>query len=464
MSDIVYSLALSSLWPSLFVHDGVHYPTMSFEIVNLALVLVVSVAFIVLASRKFELHPFLALILAALFFGLATGQGFSDTLKTMQAGFGSLMQQIGLVVVLGALLGTVMEKTGAMYTVGLVMANLFRHRVAMAMMATGLLVGIPVFADSGFIILSKMLPAVAPGSVPTVLSLATGLYTTHTLVPPTPGPLTAAVNLGLANDLGLVMLIAACFSVSTGGIAWLLTIKFGRKFTLTQPIEPVTMSRIPGWRAFTPIVIPVLLIAVGASTAFEFFPRNLTPIARVIGMPVYALIIGLVLAFILRPRNTLIDWPRYIGASLQDAGSILLITAAGGAFGATIKSSGLEAMLSSFQFGHGSLAWIMILAFIIAALLKTAQGSTTSAMIITSALLAPVATAAEITSAWHLSLLLMAIAGGGMTVSHVNDSYFWVVARFGSIDHKQLMQSYTPITAVMGLTVLFMAILLALLT
>lgn len=436
----------------------------AFEIVRLLVTLILSVAFIVVASRRFNLHPFLTLIFATLFFGLASGQGFSQTLTSMQSGFGSLVQQIGLVVVLGSLLGTIMEKSGAMFTVGIVMAKVFRHRISLAMLATGLLVGIPVFADSGFIILSKMLPAVAPGNTPILLSLATGLYTTHTLVPPTPGPLTAAANLGLNNHIGLVMLVSACFSLITGLVAWLAASQLGKRFTQQQAIETIATPSMAPWRAFMPIVVPVLLIALGASAAFDFYPPQIARVVVVLGTPVYALLIGVVLAFLFRVPDATVDWSKHIGVSLQDAGGILLITAAGGAFGSTIKSSGVELMLRAWQFDVGGLIWIMIIAFVIAACLKTAQGSTTSAMIITSALMAPVAAAAGVTQAWHLTLMLMAIAGGGMTVSHVNDSYFWVVSRFGVVDHRHLMQSYTPITGIMGLTVLTLALLMALIT
>jgi gluconate:H+ symporter, GntP family len=431
------------------------------EILILFSALGVAITFIIFSARRFNLHPFLALLTTTLFFGIATGQGFAGTLQSIQSGFGSLMQQIGLVVVLGALLGTIMEQSGAMYTLGITMARLFKHRVSLAILATGLLVGIPVFADSGFIILSKMLPAVAPGNVPTVLSLATGLYASHTLVPPTPGPLTAAVNLGLNAHIGFVMLVAIAFSIMAGCVGWITANIFAKHLTSMPSTELMQPTTMPWWRAVLPIGLPIVLIAVGGFR--ELLPMHPTTglTLQVLGTPAYALLVGVTVAYVLRPRALAVEWGKHIGNTMQEAGSVLLITAAGGAFGATIKSSGLESMLRAMEFTSTSIMTIMLIAFAIAALLKTAQGSTTSAMIITSALVGPIAAATGITDTWQRTLLLMALAGGSMTVSHVNDSYFWVIARFGHVDHRKLLQSYTPITAIMGISVFVLALLLS---
>ena len=424
----------------------------------------------ILISRYLNLHAFFSLLLASIVFGLIAGNSFSDILVAMQSGFGSLLSQIGFLVAIGSCLGIVMEKTGAMDVISQRLVYLFgAKRSVLAMTVIGVIVGIPVFCDSGFIILSRLIPSIASQAAinPTQLSLAlsTGLYTTHTLVPPTPGPLAAAANLGLSGSLGTVILIGLVGTIPVACVSYFLSKRVGATIVSSLPssYKRPSVNSISSVKAFLPLILPILLIASGSFPKIVNETNFLSSIIQAVSQPVPALTIGLLLAFTLIQKNQKKEWPAWISEALKDAGIILLITGAGGAFGSVIKSSGIDVILKEYiSDSKMSGVIFLVVAFVVAAILKTAQGSTTSSLIITSSLLAPLAVSAGFTSPVDLAILILAIGGGGMTVSHANDSYFWVVSQFGGIPSKEAFRSYTLITLAQGITALLTSILLLL--
>lgn len=432
--------------------------------------LLVSIGSLVLMSRYLKLHAFFCLLVASLMLGLITGKSFQETISAMQSGFGSLLQQIGFIVALGSCLGIILEKTGAMETISRKMVYFFgAKRSVLALSMIGFVVGIPVFCDSGFIILSRLIPSIASqASVPgasLALSLSSGLYTTHTLVPPTPGPLAAAANLGLAANLGETILIGMIGSVPVVLVSFLFAKKIGRNIILnTVPQTAENVSQPSAIRALLPLAVPIILIT--ASTLPKTFGSTgfINNLLSVTGQPVVALMIGLALAFTLIPREQKTNWPSWITEALKDAGVILLITGAGGAFGYVIKNSGIDLILQTYITSIQASGIIFLVAgFVIASILKTAQGSTTSSMIITSSLLAPLAATAGLATTAKLSILVFAIGGGAMAVSHANDSYFWVVSQFGGLNTRDTLRSFTLLTLIQGLTALATSIILFLL-
>jgi GntP family gluconate:H+ symporter len=432
-----------------------------------AIALLAAILGMIALTRFLKLHAFFSLLLAALFFGVATGQSLAATLQHMQTGFGSLLQQIGLLVALGACLGTALEKTGAMEVVShQVLRTVGRQRTLVAMTLVGVVVGIPVFCDSGFMILSRLVPSVAAQAgtpaAPLSLALAGGLYGSHTLVPPTPGPLAAAANLGLAGHLPLVMGLGLLVSVPLAAVSTWASRRLGTIDTAAENPSPAPQVSMKPWRAFLPLIVPILLI--GSSTFLQMLPVApvMQSLLAAIGHPAIALTIGCLLSVALSKAPTP-QWPAWMAEALREAGVILLITGAGGAFGAVIKNSGIANILEDLL--RGSVVqgtWFLCVGFLVAAVLKTAQGSTTSAMIVTSSLLAPMAAVAGVASPVQLASLLLAIGGGAMTVSHANDSYFWVVSQFGHIAPRDAMRSFTVLTLLQGLTVLACSILLLL--
>jgi gluconate:H+ symporter, GntP family len=437
------------------------------ELLILLVGLIVSISTLVLLNRYLKLHAFFCLLIASFILGIITNISFAKIISAMQTGFGSLLGQIGFVVALGSCLGVMLEKTGAMHVIAEKILSIFgKKRSLLAMSTLGLLVGIPVFCDSGFIILSRLIPTIAaqsgvPGSS-LALALSSGLFTTHSLVPPTPGPLAAATNLGLAENIGTVILIGIIGSIPVGLTGYLLAKKLGKEFFIhMKEMHPEPGHKnVPALKAFLPLIAPIALITLATFPKIFGFTGFFAQVLSIAGQPFIALAIGLLLAIpLVRKRDH--AWPEWINTALMDAGIILLITGAGGAFGSVIRESGLETILKGIFTNYkvyGSL--FIAFAFIIAALLKTAQGSTTSSMIITTSLLAPLIATAGFNEPVHLSALVLAVGSGGMCVSHANDSYFWVVSQFGGITANDALKNFTRITFFQGLTGLATAILI----
>jgi gluconate:H+ symporter, GntP family len=428
--------------------------------------LIVSITALIVVSRYLKLHPFFSLILASLLFGTLMGKPILEIFTSMQAGFGSLLQQIGFLVAIGSCLGIVLERTGAMTTIGSKIIFAFGpKKTVLAMSMIGVLVGIPVFCDSGFIILSRLIPALsASGANPAQLSLAlsSGLYTSHTLVAPTPGPLAAAANLGVASNLGIVILIGLIGSIPVALVSYLLSKRLGANITTTQSTQAeIPLGKHSFLLAILPLIMPIILIASGSLAHLIPTLTSGVSVLQIIGNPSIALLIGLLISTLLISKSQKTEWPGWISEALKDAGIILLITGAGGAFGGVIKSSGVDVILKQYMATSeaGGIIFLLI-GFVLAAILKTAQGSSTSAIIITSSLLIPLTATAGFVSVVDISILILAIGGGAMTVSHANDSYFWVVSQFSGISERDAYRSYTLVTLAQGLTALGTAMLL----
>jgi len=422
--------------------------------------LIISIGALIAASRYLKLHPFFSLILASLLFGTVMNKSIPEVFASMQSGFGMLLQQIGFLVAFGSCLGIILERTGAMTTIGNKIISAFGpNKTVLSMSIIGALVGIPVFCDSGFIILSRLIPALtASGANPVQLSLAlsSGLYTTHNLVPPTPGPLAAAANLGVSSNLGTVILIGLIGSLPVALVAYFLAKKLGTySITSNSTIISSEKSNHSFGLALLPLILPIILIACGSLFG------SWSTIFTTAGTPSIALLLGLISSFFLISSEQKKEWPAWISEALKDAGIILMITGAGGAFGGVIKSSGLDLVLKEYVAdAHSAGVIFLLIGFILAAILKTAQGSSTSSLLITSSLLFPLTAAAGFTSAMDISILILAIGGGAMTVSHANDSYFWVVSQFSGIGEHEAYKSYTLITFAQGITALITSIIL----
>lgn len=432
-----------------------------------------AVLFIILVSRFLRWHPFIGLLGATVLFALMIQMPANIFIESAITGFISLLQQIGPLVLAGTCLGTVLDKTGAIHSVSATILRWFTPRhTLLAINFAGLMIGIPVFCDSGFIILSRLIPSLAAQTTlaPTALSLslASGLYTTHTLVPPTAGPLAAAANLGVDAYLGTAILNGIMISVLVGIVSVALSRLLGRHVSADwTAVEEATevVARPPALLSFTPLVLPVALIALGNFAALAHFPPEVFKVLAFVGKPPVAIGIGLLFTLPLFKYRRKAQWPTWFAAAIKNALGILLITGGGGAFGAVIKNSGLQSVLTetlSKAPAH-SVAFLFI-AFVIAALLKTAQGSTTSAMIIGSLLVAPLAARAGFSTPYQLSLLVTSIGGGAMCVSHANDSFFWVVSKFGNIKPGDALRSFTLLTFLQGVTVFLISVILFLIT
>lgn len=440
----------------------------------LFVVLGLAVAGIVLATARLKVHPFLALIGAALFTGIATGMPLASVAQSMNDGFGTMMRNIGLVIVAGTLIGVILEKSGAALRMAeVVLRRVGPSRPQLAMSITGAIASVPVFCDSGFVILSSLNKALAQRArVPLAsmsVALATGLYATHTLVPPTPGPIAVADNLGASDHLGVIIIVGLIVAVPTILVGYLWAMRVAIRVTTpsdTEPFDPTIVTRHFGampstTAAFLPLLVPLALISLRSLAAVFAYEGPGGALIEFAGSPMIALFIGLGCASWLLPRwdeETLTGW---MGEGIRTAAPILLITGAGGAFGTVLSATPIATMIGGLvERGLPGGALVLVLPFLIAAALKTAQGSSTAAMVITSALVAPVLVGMGIESPFQLALVVMSIGAGAMTVSHANDSYFWVVTQFSGITVKDAYKAYTLATLVQGLTAFATALLL----
>jgi GntP family gluconate:H+ symporter len=429
----------------------------------LIIVLAISVLFIILGTTKLKIHPFIVLLLASYLAGSMAGLPIEKIATTITTGFGNIMASIGIVIVLGTIIGIILEKSNAAIKLAELVLKLVGKRFpALAMSIIGYIVSIPVFCDSAFVILSSLKKSLVQKtgkpSVALSIALATGLYATHTFVPPTPGPIAAAGNLGLENQLGLVILfglLVAAFAMFTG---YLWASYVGKKYTtiedeIAETAEVAIEIKLPSAvKSLMPILVPIFLIALRSVATYptEPFGNGFTFLFfSFCGQPVNALLIGFLLSMLLFPKfnkETLTGW---IGDGISAAAPILLITGAGGAFGTILKEvqigDTLGNLLAGYQLG-------IFLPFIIAAAFKTAQGSTTVALIATSALIAPMLSSIGLDSLNGKVLAVMATGAGAMTISHANDSYFWVVTQFSGMDVKTGLKTHTTATLIQGVS------------
>ena len=325
---------------------------------------------------------------------------------------------------------------------------------------TGYVTGIPVFCDSGFVILSPISRALAAQSNTSLAvmgtALSAGLYATHCLVPPTPGPIAIAGNLGA--DLGLMILVGLLISipVTLAGVlyakrfAGTIHIPANPEFTVEQLEEKY--GKLPGaLHSFSPILLPIILIALKSIGDFPSAPFGsgfVKSFISFIGNPVIALMLGIFLSMTLIPKVEKKNTLKWVTEGVTNSAAIIAITAAGGSFGEILKSLPIADALNQSLLGLGI---GVLLPFIIAALLKTAMGASTVAMILTSTMIAPMLPSLGLTSVLGKVLVGLAIGAGSMTVSHANDSYFWVVSQFSDMTPEQAYKCQTGVTLVQGI-------------
>ena len=437
---------------------------------GLVLILVALIAFIVLATSRLKLHPFLALLAAALLAGFAYQVPAMEIVKTITGGFGGILGYIGIVIVLGTIIGVILERSGAAITMAETVIKLLGERFpTLTMSIIGYLVSIPVFCDSGYVILNSLKNALAARMKVSVIAmsvaLATGLYASHTFVPPTPGPIAAAGNLGLENNLGLVILVGLVVSLVTAFAGmWWANRFIGKDIPLedngahVMDAEDYALIRakygvLPSaTKAFAPIFLPIGLICLGTLANLPAKPVGegfVYTLLAFLGQPVVALAVGLALACtLLRSDNKRQEFHDRVVEGIQAAAPILLITGAGGAFGAMLKVTPLGdylgATLSALGIG-------LFMPFVVSAALKSAQGSTTVALVTTSALVAPLLPELGLDSEMGRVLCVMAIGAGAMTVSHANDSFFWVVTQFSRMSVGTAYRAQTLGTLMQGI-------------
>ena len=426
------------------------------------LYLILSVVLIILLTTKLKVHPFLALFAVAISYGFASGMPLEKIVESINAGFGDTIGKIGLIIVFGVIIGAFLENSGGAYRIAeSILKIVGRKRVPTAMGIIGYFISIPVFADSGFILLSPLNKSLAKKAGITLagatIALALGLMASHTMVPPTPGPIAAA---GILNaDLGLVMLLGIPVSLCslTAGII------FARKYASRTFIDPnpkiseqeinERMRSAPGTlKSSLPVLIPIQLIVIRSFVNSQIEePGEFLKFLQFLGEPVIALLIGVLISLLLpkKLKKSMLSTSGWVGKALIDAATIILITGAGGIFGKVLQNSGIANVMGESLAGIHIGIW---LPFILSAAIKTAQGSSTVALITTASIMMPMMNSLGFETEIEKAICVIAIGAGSAVFSHANDSFFWVVTQMSGMDVKSGYRLLSLGSVVLGLT------------
>jgi len=433
---------------------------------QLSVCLLAGIAVIILLTARFQIHAFFALLIACFVVGIGVQMPVADIVNTIKDGFGNILKSLGLIIVLGTTLGILLEHTGSTKVMASFILKLTGEKnAAWAMSLTGFIVGMPVFCDSGFIVLNGINKSLAKRAnisvVITTVSLSTGLYAVHCLIPPHPG---AAAAAGIIHvDFGKLMLIGiiAALPGMIAGNWWANFI--GRKTPFIAAaeniIEAVTHKPPSVIKAFLPVIVPVILIAIRSFLSIEKSAQGWSVFLNFLGEPVIALAAGVLLAFNCGNAWTKPIISRQLQESAEKAGGILVIIGAGGAFGAILAATKIGEQFSAVLPLH---TLGLLFPFLITFILKTAQGSSTVAIITAASIVQPLLPALGLHTDNEKLLCVLSMGAGSMMISHANDAYFWVIAKFAGLNTKTMLKVYSTATIIMGLITLLMVFLLSL--
>jgi GntP family gluconate:H+ symporter len=424
--------------------------------------LLASIILIIWLTAYKKFNAFFALMIAAIGVGLFSGLPLENIAAILKTGFGNTMEKIGLLIILGSALGVILEKTGATLSMAdFILRRVKEKNAPAAISITGFVIGLPIFCDSGFIILNGLNHSLVQKThfkMPVMAAcLATSLYAVHCLVPPHPG-ITAAVGT-VSGDIGMVMLWGILLSIPATLVGYFYSNWKGKKIQHAY-IEPerleVVVTKLPSASlSFLPVILPIALIAV-KSVMQLFVDPSLIASNRVLyffsflGDPVIALAVAIIVSLFLISKQHKKDFSSWLGDGVEKAGMVVAITAAGGMFGEMLQATGLGSNVGKLL---GNLSIGIFFPFIIAAILKTAQGSTTVAIITAASLIAPLLEGMGLSTPTGLTLAILSLGAGSMIVSHANDSYFWVISRFSNLETAATLKVYSVATLLMGITV-----------
>lgn len=457
--------------------------------IPMILAFLVAIVIMIIAISKFKIHPFLSIMAVSLLLGLVAGIPLVDKTAAdgtvtpglatvIGQGFSATFSSIGIVIILGALIGSILEQTGAALKLAdMVIKLVGKKNPVLGMELMGWVVSIPVFCDSGFVILNPIRKALVKrtgaSSVAMTMGLAAGLYIAHVFIPPTPGPIAAANTLGIGNNLLLVMGVGALCSVFPL-IAALFYAKYISKSVkaedeadtsdVSKTYEELVAEygKLPsGFSALAPIIVPIIMMAIASVLAMMKVTGVAADIFGFLGTPIIALAAGAICAIIqLKVAGKMAEFYDITNETLKTVGPILFVTAAGGVLGKVIAASDVVVFITSHADVLSTLG--IFFPFILAAILKSSQGSSTVALTTTAGIVAPLLPVLGLASPVRTALCCMAIGAGAMTVSHANDSFFWVVTNFGELTPEKGYKTQTVMTLIMGVAAILEIFLLSL--
>ncbi len=436
---------------------------------TLIIVFALAIVLLIVSISKWGVHPFLAIMGIALILAVGIGIPLETIPNTIGKGFSSIFTSIGIVIILGTIIGLILEKTGAAIRLADAIIRIIGEKhPQLAIMLIGWIISVPVFCDSGFVIVNPIRKWLARktnfSSVTLTVALSAGLYISHVFIPPTPGPIATAGLVGLESNLLLVIGLGVATSIIPLTAAYFFATAIGKRVKSSDELDVESISQaynqhnLPGTAAsVTPILLPIILMAGGSIASFAKMEGFTAQLLIFLGKPIIALTAGLISALPLLWRSKMgKELYNITQESLKTSGPIIFITAAGSVLGQVIIEAGF---VQYIQQNASSLANIgLFFPFVIAAIIKTSQGSSTVAMTTTAGIMglyfsdASLMAALGMTTPIDAALTVMAIGAGAMTVSHANDSYFWVVTNFGGLTPQNGYRTQTALTLILGIT------------
>ncbi len=428
--------------------------------------LVIGIALLIFLILKTKIHPFLALIIAAATTGLIGGMEPNAVVDTISKGFGSTLGNIGIIIGFGVMMGQIFEASGAAERMAQVfIKKLGKGKEEIALAITGFLVSIPIFCDSGFVILAPLAKAISKKTKKSIVtlgvSLAAGLVITHSLIPPTPGPVGVAgifgVNVGTLILWGIILAIpmtiaTVAYARYIGKEIYQIPAEDGEGWIRPKTVEPVLDSKydeddknLPStFISFAPIIIPIILILLSTITSALKIKGTAATIISFLGSPVIAVGVGLIVSIYgLAGKFSREETLEYMETGIKSAGTIILVTGGGGALGAVLRESGAGDYIAKI-IAQTSLPAVL-LPFIIATLVRLIQGSGTVAMITAASITAPILANMNVNPVFGA----LAACIGSLMFSYFNDSFFWVVNRLiGITDAKEQMRVWSVTTTI----------------
>lgn len=423
--------------------------------ITLAVNLAISIAIILFLVLKFKINPVISMILASLYMGISCSLGFMDTITSINSGFGSLMTGIGFPIGFGIMMGQILEDSGAAESLAKSILKAFPGKKApWALGLTAFLLSIPVFFDVTFVILIPLGIAVAKETKRPLAyfagAIAIGGVSSQTFVPPTPNPLAAATILDF--DLSYIIIAGTIVGLAAAVFSMFVWFRMLDRPGFWDPnkdetglldMDTAVVHRVDlpsPWAAVIPICLPVLAILIGS-----FWPvvtgSDAPVVIQFISQKTIAILLGLLAAYIILLKR--MGWSglnESVSKSLKQAGVVLLITGAGGAFGAVIQATNIgEVLIAGLTEGQSSTMLILCLTFGIGVLFRVAQGSGTVASITAMTIMASVAPSAGC----HPVYIALAALAGGNFIGHVNDSGFWVVTNLSGASVTGGLKTYT---------------------
>ena len=417
--------------------------------------ILITITWIILGNSKLKLNPLFVIFLACILLGLLLNLSITNISFDIFNGFVSVSKKIGLLILFGVIIGICLEKSGATEIISIsLIKKLSFLPISYVINLIGFLISIPVFCDAAFIILSslnKKISELTKSSKKSItVALSTGLFATHVLVPPTPGPMAAAANLDLKN-IFLLFICGGIFAFFLSLIGGLYSQKFIQKTkAISEEDLKVLISRIGTKKtlsfnlASSPIWIPLVIMSINPIAPNEI---------KILTSPTFALFIGAIISIYLSIRN--ISFKKLLLVSLKQSLPIIGITGMGGSLGQIIKNIDVVSWFNKID-SFTSLG--IIIPFLISASLKTAQGSSTVAIITSASIIYPMLSVFGLDNELGKTLAILSIGVGSMTVSHANDSYFWVVSQFSGMDINTTYKTHTIATlfqGIFGIIILF---------